>query len=39
MKENIKLISVEDAAAIIKNEAEDFGIEEVPFQHALGRIL
>ena len=39
MKETIKLISVEDAAAIIKNEAEDFGIEEVPFQHALGRIL
>lgn len=39
MKETIKLISVEDASAIIKNEAEDFGIEEVPFQNALGRIL
>jgi len=39
MKENMKLISVEEASAIIKKEAEDFGVEEVPFQRAQGRIL
>ena len=39
MKEHKQLISVEDATAIILEAAEDFGIEEVPFQKSLGRIL
>lgn len=39
MKQNGALISVEDALKTVLNETRDFGIEEVPFEVSLGRIL
>jgi len=39
MNKEKSLISVEEATSVILNEVEDFGIEEVFFHEALGRVL